>query len=345
MLRCIVLAIIALMGLAPCSTADAAVQPVQQQAFPFTPKTTFITTSDGVRLEMLDYGGQGSPILLVSGSGMTAHAFDRFAPRLAAHHRVFAFTRRALGQSDTPPLDPDKYTLARLTRDVVEVLDGLKIQKAALAGWSFGGAEISGVARHFPDRVSALIYLDAAYAYAFYAPGNAAPDASNIEIDLADLRDKLQAARFGSKEEAARIYDEVLTKDLADLATDVHAAAERRRLLSKGLAAGPPAALSKLMTRQNMEKFPAITGIPTLAIFSIPGAAPAPTPAERSDQALQLTWLREQIARYRAAHPTARVLEIDGADHDVFNSHPEIVLREMEGLLSLHKAPADDGHN
>ncbi|CAN5463789.1 hypothetical protein BH10PSE3_BH10PSE3_30670 [soil metagenome] len=164
------------------------------------------------------------------------------------------------------------------------------------------------------------------------------PDASNVEIDLADLRDKLQAARFESKEDAARIYDAVLTKDLADLATDVHAAAERRQRLSKGQAAGPPAPLSKLMTRHNMEKFPAITGIPTLAIFSIPGAAPVATPAERADEVLQLKWLHEQIGRYRAAHPAARVLEIDGADHDVFNSHPDIVLREIEALLRLHKA-------
>lgn len=338
MLRCIALAAIALMGVAPCSPADAAVQPTQPQAAPITPRTTFITTSDGVRLEVLDYGGRGSPILLVSGGGMTAHAFDDFAPSLAAHHRVFAFTRRALGQSDTPPLDPGNYTLARLTRDVVEVLDGLKIQNAALVGWSFGGAEISGVARHHPNRVSALAYLDAAYAYAFYAPGNATPDASNVEIDLADLRDKLQAARFGSKDAAARIYDEVLTKDLANLATDVQAAAERRRLLSKGPGGGPPAPLSKLMTRHNMEKFPAITGIPTLAIFSIPGTAPAPTPDERVDEALQRKWLHEQIARYRTAHPAARVLEIDGADHDVFNSHPEIVLREIEELLNWSEA-------
>ena len=76
------------------------------------------------------------------------------------------------------------------------------------------------------------------------------------------------------------------------------------------------------MTRHNMEKFPAITGIPILAVFSIPGAAPAPTPAELADEALQLKWLREQIARYRAAHPAARVLKMDRADHDVFNSHP-----------------------
>jgi non-heme chloroperoxidase len=331
--RWIVLAVAALVGAVSCSAASAAAPPSQQQqTAPAAPKATFVTTSDGVRLEVLDYGGQGAPVLLVSGAGATAHAFDTFAPRLAAHHRVFALTRRAHGLSGQPPLDPANYRLGRLVQDVVEVLDSLKIQKAALAGWSFGGAELSGVARHFPDRVSALIYLDAAYAYAFYAQGNAFPEASNIEIDLADLRDTLQAARLGTSPDAARLYDEVLTKGLADLETDVRAAAERRRRLSK-VETGPPAPAWRLMTRNNMEKLPAITGIPILAIFSIPAPAPDLTDPERADERLRLDWRREQIDRYRAAHPAARVLEIDGAAHDVFNSHPDIVLREIDGLL------------
>ena len=208
----------------------------------------------------------------------------------------------------------------------------MEIEKAALAGWSFGGAELSGVAQRFPKRVSALVYLDAAYAYAFYAPGNAFPDASNIEIDLADLRDKLQAARLGRAQEATRLYDEVLTKGLADLETDIRATAERRRQLSE-VEIGPPAPAWRLMMRNNMEKFPAITGIPILAVFSIPSAAPNLTNPERADERLRLGWLREQIARYHAAHPAARILEIDGGAHDVFNSHPDVVLREIDALL------------
>lgn len=331
MLREFVLAVALMMGAAPClaQTADTAAH-----------KVSFVTTSDGLKLEVLDYGGQGAPILLISGGGRTAHDFDAFAPRLAARHRVFAVTRRGLGQSDKPPLNPEAHTLARLIQDDVEVLDALKLQKATLAGWSLGGAALSGMAHHHPGRVTALVYLDAAYAYAFYAPANAYPDAVNVELDLADLRDKLQAARFGAKADAARIYNEVLAKDLADLATDIRAAAERRRQLSKGLAEGPPAPLSKLMTRQNMEKFPAITGLPILAVFAIPAPAPDLTPAERADEALMLTWRREQIGRYRAAHPAARIVEIDGADHDVFNSHPDIVLREIEALLDRVVSPA-----
>lgn len=330
-LRGFVLAVAFLIGAAPClaQTADTAAH-----------KVSVVTTSDGLKLEVLDYGGQGAPILLISGGGRTAHDIDAFAPRLAARHRVFAVTRRGLGQSDKPPLNPEAHTLARLTQDDVEVLDALKLSKATLAGWSLGGAELSGMAHHHRDRVTALIYLDAAYAYAFYAPANAYPDAVNVEIDLADLRDKLQAARFGAKADAARIYDQVLTKDLADLAADIRAAAERRRQLSKSLAEGPPAPLSKLMTRQNMEKFPAVTGIPILAVFALPAPEPDLTAAERADAALMLQWRHEQIGRYRAAHPAARIVEIDGADHDVFNSHPDLVLREIEALLDRVVSPA-----
>lgn len=329
-MRWIVLAALAVSGVFLSSPSNAAVQSGIPDPVPA--EATFITTSDGVRLEVLDYGGQGSPVLLISGSGATAHAFDEFGPRLAANHRVFAFTRRSYGLSDTPPLDPVNYSLGRLVQDVVEVLDELGIERATLAGWSLGGAELSGVARHFPQRVSALIYLDAGYAYAFYAPGNAAPDASNLEIDLADLRGKLQAARIGSKEGAALIYEEVLSKDLVDLEADIRAAAERRRLLSEGQS-GPAASPSRLMTRNSMEKFPAIVGIPILTIFSIPDPAPGLTDVQRADEALRLRWLHEQIARYRDANPTARIVEIQGAAHDVFNSHTDMVLRDIEALL------------
>lgn len=295
-------------------------------------KVSFITTTDGVRLEVLDYGGQGKPIVLISGYGETGHVFDTFAVRLAARHRVIALTRRAHGASSQPPLDPANYSLDRLVKDVVEVMDQMKIDRAALAGWSFGGAELSGVATHFPERVSALVYLDAAYAYAYYAPGNALPDASNIEIDLADLRDKLRAARLGSAEDAARLYGEVLTKSIAELEADIRAAADRRRELSQSVV-GPPAPAWRLMMRNNLEKFGPIAGVPILAIFAILDAEPGLTPAERADEALGRKWLGEQISRYRAAHPAARIMEIEGAAHDVFNSHPEEVLREMESLL------------
>lgn len=306
------------------------------EAWPTDPaphKEILVTASDGTRLEVLDFGGTGSPVVLISGFGETAHAFDRFAPKLAGKHRVYAVTRRAVGLSDQPPLDPANYNIRRLAKDVVDVMDHLKLDRAALAGWSFGGAELSAMAHHHPGRVSALIYLDAGYAYAFYAPGNAIPGASNLEIGLADLRDKLNSARLApSKEEAARLYEEVTRVSLPQLQTDIAAAAERQAQLSS-LGLGPSGPGWRLMMRQNLEKFGPVKGIPILNLYALPSPPTDATAEQAADEALGLKWRREQIARYRAAHPGARVVEVGGAGHDIFDTHPEVVLREIEGLL------------
>ena len=42
----------------------------------------FVNVEDGVRLEVLDWGGSGRPVVLLAGLGMTAHVFDGFAERL-----------------------------------------------------------------------------------------------------------------------------------------------------------------------------------------------------------------------------------------------------------------------
>ena len=42
----------------------------------------FITVDKDVRLEVLDWGGSGRPIVLLAGMGNTAHVFDDFAPKL-----------------------------------------------------------------------------------------------------------------------------------------------------------------------------------------------------------------------------------------------------------------------
>ena len=65
-------------------------------------EATSITVDRGVQLEVLDFGGQGSPIVLLAGLGATAHSYDELAPMLAQKHRVVAITRRGSGYSSRP---------------------------------------------------------------------------------------------------------------------------------------------------------------------------------------------------------------------------------------------------
>src|SRR5882757_1083798 len=62
----------------------------------------FVTVNQGVRLEVLDWGGSGRALVLLAGSGNTAHVFDDFAPKLTGGAHVYGITRRGFGASDHP---------------------------------------------------------------------------------------------------------------------------------------------------------------------------------------------------------------------------------------------------
>jgi len=119
-----------------------------------------ITVDDGVQLEVLDFGGEGSPIVLVPGLGATAHSYDELAPRLAANHHVYAITRRGVGYSSKPDFG---FDTARLAQDILQVMDALALKKVLLVGHSIAGEELSWLGGHYPGRFSGLVYLDAAY--------------------------------------------------------------------------------------------------------------------------------------------------------------------------------------
>ena len=60
------------------------------------------------------------------------------------------------------------YSADQLGDDVVAVMDFLRLEKPVLVGHSLGGEELSSVASRHPEKVAGLVYLDAAYGYAFY---------------------------------------------------------------------------------------------------------------------------------------------------------------------------------
>ncbi len=123
----------------------------------------FIKVDTNVKLEVLDWGGHGKPIILLAGGGNTAHVFDDFAPKLSVNFHVYGITRRGFGASGFSAVD----NVDRLGKDILVVIDSLKIIKPVLMGHSVAGSELSSVARISPDRITALIYLEAAYPYAF----------------------------------------------------------------------------------------------------------------------------------------------------------------------------------
>jgi hypothetical protein len=105
---------------------------------PATHTIQFVTVDQNVKLEVLDFGGSGRPLLFLAGLGNTAHVFDTFAPKFTATHHVFAITRRGFGDSSAPT---EGYAADRLGDDVLAVLNALKLSRPVLAGHSIAGQE------------------------------------------------------------------------------------------------------------------------------------------------------------------------------------------------------------
>jgi pimeloyl-ACP methyl ester carboxylesterase len=144
-----------------------------KSAWPLDPsphKVRFVEVEKGVRLEVLDWGGQGPALVFVPAPGETAHAFDDFAPRFTTKHHVYAITRRGTGLSSRPEPTDDNYKAERLGEDVLAVVDALKLDRPVIAGHSRAGSELSFFGAHHPERVSGLVYLEAGYDYALFDP-------------------------------------------------------------------------------------------------------------------------------------------------------------------------------
>lgn len=68
---------------------------------------------------------------------------------------------------------------------MLAVIESLKLPRPVLVGHSIAGEELSSVASRHPERVAGLVYLDAAYSYAYYDRSR-----GDAWIDSVELRRK-----------------------------------------------------------------------------------------------------------------------------------------------------------
>jgi pimeloyl-ACP methyl ester carboxylesterase len=123
------------------------------------PHTSKFASVNGIRMNYLDWGGSGTPLVLVHGFGDNPHALDDLVPAFTPRFRVVVYARRGHGLSEARP----PYDGATLAADLIGLLDELRLDSAHLAGVSMGGGELTAVAGTHPDRVKRLVYLDAGY--------------------------------------------------------------------------------------------------------------------------------------------------------------------------------------
>jgi pimeloyl-ACP methyl ester carboxylesterase len=95
--------------------------------------------------------GEGEPVVFLHGGLANANYWGLQIPAVAQHHRTIVMESRGHGRSTR---DDRPYGYDLMADDVVALLDFLKIERAAIVGWSDGGILGLDLAIRHPGRVS-----------------------------------------------------------------------------------------------------------------------------------------------------------------------------------------------
>jgi pimeloyl-ACP methyl ester carboxylesterase len=313
-----------------------------EPAVPAKFSVQFVTVEKDVKLEVVDWGGSGRPLVLLAALGADAHIYTDFAPKLTPRYHVYGITRRGFGASSVPA---SGYSADRLGDDVLAVIDALKLNRPVLMGHSMAGSELSSVGSRQPEKVAGLIYLEAAYSYAFYDESSG--DTLNYLIDSIEMRKKLeQLVPGGGRPDQKQLVEELL-KGVLQLEKELR----DRQMLLKGMPEPPKEAAQEPRPAVpvgirgiygGFQKYTAIP-VPILAIYALPhdlndlgdGEALAKDPAAAARaEADDIARSGTQANAFEKGVPSAHVVRIPHASHVIFMSNEADVLREMNAFLA-----------
>lgn len=249
----------------------------------------------------IEIHGNGHPLVMLHGWGMHGGMWGDFVPQLACQREVHCLDLPGYGNSAT--------TLSSWTLDaVVDVLAASFIGPVDVCGWSLGGQIALSWADRYPQQVRSLIMLASTPCFAQKADWQQGMDAATLqqfaeELErdhAATLRRFLALQVRGSDNERA-----LLSSLRAHLTSRPQPDIEAMRA---GLAILREADLRALLPQVSQ---------PTLVIA---GERDKLTPASAS------RWMAQALQ-------DARYIEIEGAAHAPFLSHPEIVLQHVTEFL------------
>ena len=300
--------------LAPLLAASADAQTVAAWRDPSPHQVRFVTVDSVVRLEVLDWGGVGRPVVFV-GCYLTGHVYDNIAPKLTDQFHVYGVTRRGVGASDHPGTG---YSPQRRADDILEVITALKMQQAILVGNSCGGDILHTLGARNPDLIGGLMYLDAAE-----DPTLTLEDYDWQAVDPAHLPRRVppDAVSFPEAEMRQRDQwplDPAIRRAIVE---DNRVRPEYARIRV------PIVAIYRTATmEQALRERPARTELERAAVNQV----------YENGRAMVLKWQTDLLAGV----PSAKVVELSGANLYMFLSNEEDVIRELRTLASSLPTPS-----
>ncbi len=108
---------------------------------------------DGIKIHY-SCEGNGEPVILIHGFCANRHVqwgLPGITKMLAKDHYVVSYDNRGHGRSDKPH-DVEQYGVT-MVKDVIHLMDHLKIPKAHVVGYSMGGFITMKMMAEYPDRL------------------------------------------------------------------------------------------------------------------------------------------------------------------------------------------------
>jgi pimeloyl-ACP methyl ester carboxylesterase len=128
-------------------------------------RSSFVSVTDwiecyreGVHLAYRDFGGCGVPVLFLHGLAGHSGEWEETAARLRGQFRALALDQRGHGRSERRP---DDLSRAAFVEDVRTLIEYLSLDSVVLVGQSMGGNTAFLTAAAYPERVRALVVVEA----------------------------------------------------------------------------------------------------------------------------------------------------------------------------------------
>ncbi|MFN4038972.1 MAG: alpha/beta fold hydrolase [Erythrobacter sp.] len=135
---------------------DAAAMRAKYGAAP----SQFVDLGDGLTVHLRDEGPKDAPvIILLHGSNADLHTWEPWAEDLKADYRVIRFDQ--VGHGLTGPDPKGNYTRKNYVEHIRLVADKLGVDRFILGGNSMGGKHALAFAAAYPERIEALVLVDA----------------------------------------------------------------------------------------------------------------------------------------------------------------------------------------
>jgi non-heme chloroperoxidase len=300
---------------------------------PSSHKIHFVPVTEDVKLEVLEWNGNGRPVVLLTGYGNTAHVFDEFAPKLSGYH-VYAITRRGFGRSSK---SQSGYDDQRLADDVLAVMDFLEMPKPVLIGHSMAGGELTTLGVQHPGRISGLVYLDA------NSDPRDFPERTALYNELPEAMRRQPPPNSNEESRSFKAFREYQRRvnGFPFSEAEYHNLYETNPDGSKGRSRTLPLVFNAVRDGQKSRNYSGIT-VPVIAFFPIVGEPQRYRPQNQQERdaitafdAATLVFVDRYKAMLLSQVPGARIVDLHNADHYVFLSNEGEVLSEI--MLFLQK--------